>query len=38
MFLIKVVGIDLAKLIFSIHGTEEHEKWKYRKKNIKTNG
>ena len=23
MFLIKVVGIDLAKLIFSIYGTEE---------------
>lgn len=31
MPLIKVVGIDLAKLFFSIRGTDEHEKCKFRK-------
>jgi len=31
MPLIKVVGIDLAKLFFSIRGTDEHEKYKLRK-------
>jgi transposase len=36
MSLIKVVGVDLAKLFFSIHDTDEHEKYKFRK-NIKQN-
>ena len=31
MSLIKVVGIDLAKLVFSIHGVDEHGKCKLRK-------
>jgi len=31
MSLIKVVGIDLAKLVFSIHGVDEHSKCKLRK-------
>ena len=31
MSLIKVVGIDLAKSVFSIHGTDEHDKCKLRK-------
>ena len=31
MSLIKVVGIDLAKLVFSIHGVDEHGKTKLRK-------
>lgn len=31
MSLIKVVGIDLAKLVFSIHGINEHDKCKLRK-------
>ncbi len=31
MSLIKVVGIDLAKLVFSIHGVDEHDKCKLRK-------
>jgi len=31
MSLIKVVGIDLAKLVFSIHGVDQHGKCKLRK-------
>ncbi|MEP2653854.1 MAG: IS110 family transposase, partial [Paraglaciecola sp.] len=31
MSLIKVVGIDLAKLVFSIHGVDVHGKTKLRK-------
>ena len=31
MSLIKVVGIDLAKLVFSIDGTDKHDKYKSRK-------
>ena len=31
MSLIKAVGIDLAKLVFSIHGVAEHSKCKLRK-------
>ncbi|MBU2967887.1 IS110 family transposase, partial [Pseudoalteromonas sp. C2R02] len=31
MSLIKVVGIDLAKLVFSIHGVDKHDKCKLRK-------
>ena len=31
MSLIKAVGIDLAKLVFSIHGINEHDKPKLRK-------
>ena len=31
MSLIKVVGIDFAKLVFSIHGVDEHGKTKLRK-------
>ncbi len=31
MFLIKVVGIGLAKLVFNIHGINEHDKCKLRK-------
>lgn len=31
MSLIKVVGIDLAKLVFSIDGTDKHDKHKSRK-------
>ena len=31
MYSIKAVGIDLAKLIFSIHGVDEHSKCKLRK-------
>lgn len=31
MSIIKAVGIDLAKLIFSIHGINEHDKPKLRK-------
>ena len=28
---IKAVGIDLAKLVFSIHGVDKHDKCKLRK-------
>ncbi len=31
MTLIKDVGIDLARLVFSIHGIDEHDKCKLRK-------
>ena len=31
MSLIKAVGIDLAKLVFSIHGVVKHSKCKLRK-------
>jgi transposase len=31
MSLIKAVGIDLAKLVFSIHGVAKHSKCKLRK-------
>ncbi len=31
MSLIRVVGIDLAKLVFSIHGRNQHGKTKLRK-------
>ena len=31
MSLIKAIGIDLAKLVFSIHGVDEHDKCKLRK-------
>ena len=31
MSLIKVLGIDLAKLVFSIHGIYQHDKCKLRK-------
>ena len=31
MSLIKVLGIDLAKLVFSIHGIDQHDKCKLRK-------
>jgi len=31
MSLIKVIGINLAKLAFSIHGVDEHSKCKLRK-------
>ncbi|SEL08372.1 hypothetical protein SAMN05216262_105168 [Colwellia chukchiensis] len=31
MSLIKAVGIDLAKLVFSIHGIYQHDKYKLRK-------
>ena len=31
MYSIKAIGIDLAKLVFSIHGINEHDKCKLRK-------
>lgn len=31
MSLIKVVGIDLGKLVFSIHGVDQHGRCKLRK-------
>ena len=31
MYLIKTVGIDLAKLVFSIHGIDAHDKCRFRK-------
>ncbi len=31
MSLIKAVGIDLAKLVFSVHGVDAHDKCKLRK-------
>ena len=31
MSLIKAIGIDLAKSIFSIHGVDKHDKCKFRK-------
>ena len=31
MSIIKAIGIDLAKLVFSIHGVDEHDKCKLRK-------
>lgn len=31
MSVIEAVGIDLAKLVFSIHAIDEHDKYKFRK-------
>ena len=31
MSIIKTVGIDLAKLVFSIHAIDKHDKYKFRK-------